>query len=432
MNSIEGNTLPKGWVKRKLGEVFKDISSGFACSKRFEKDGGYVHLRTHNISTQGVLNFDKIIQIEESKVNRKSSKIYKGDVIFNNTNSTELVGKTSFVDKDYNYGFSNHLTRIKTSDFSQGKYLTYFLTHLHQQGHFFRICKKWIGQSGVNISMLKDLNYYYPPLEEQKRIVAKIDTLFAKIDKAISLTEESLVQAKNLLPSVLKEVFEKGKADGWEEKKLVDLKESNIIGLVRNAKQQSIDFSFEYVKMNNVIFEKINSEDALNIMNSKFDLKNISFSENGSDALDVDFGVGKITNALFNNITNDAVDFSGSTVDLNNLQMNIIGDKMVSAGENSALTIKNLVGNKSKIAIASKDGSLITLSDITINNTEVGLAAYQKKNEYIGSNILAKNIIINNSKLDFLVDDFSKITLDNKIIINKNPDAKKIINTLNE
>ena len=252
MNSIEGNTLPKGWVKRKLGEVFKDISSGFACSKRFEKDGGYVHLRTHNISTQGVLNFDKIIQIEESKVNRKSSKIYKGDVIFNNTNSTELVGKTSFVDKDYNYGFSNHLTRIKTSDFSQGKYLTYFLTHLHQQGHFFRICKKWIGQSGVNISMLKDLNYYYPPLEEQKRIVAKIDTLFAKIDKAISLTEESLVQAKNLLPSVLKEVFEKGKADGWEEKKLVDLKESNIIGLVRNAKQQSIDFSFEYVKMNNV------------------------------------------------------------------------------------------------------------------------------------------------------------------------------------
>ena len=70
--------------------------------------------------------------------------------------------------------------------------------------------------------------------------------------------------------------------------------------------------------------------------------------------------------------------------------------------------------------------------DITINNTEVGLAAYQKKNEYIGSNILAKNIIINNSKLDFLVDDFSKITLDNKIIINKNPDAKKIINTLNE
>ena len=61
------------------------------------------------------------------------------------------------------------------------------------------------------------------PLEEQKRIVAKIDALFVKIDKAISLTEESLKQAKNLLPSVLKEIFEKGKADGWEEKKFGEL-----------------------------------------------------------------------------------------------------------------------------------------------------------------------------------------------------------------
>ena len=66
------------------------------------------------------------------------------------------------------------------------------------------------------------------PLEEQKRIVAKIDALFAKIDKAIALTEESLKQVKNLLPSLLKEVFEKGKADGWEEKKLEEV--CDVIG----------------------------------------------------------------------------------------------------------------------------------------------------------------------------------------------------------
>ena len=66
------------------------------------------------------------------------------------------------------------------------------------------------------------------PIEEQKRIVAKIDALFAKIDKAIALTEESLKQVKNLLPSLLKEVFEKGKADGWEEKKLEEV--CDVIG----------------------------------------------------------------------------------------------------------------------------------------------------------------------------------------------------------
>jgi len=192
----------------------------------------------------------------------------------------------------------------------------------------------------------------------------------------------------------------------------------------------AINFLETDVEMNKVIFEKINSEDALNIINSNFTLENIFFSENASDAIDVDFGTGRIVNASFNNITNDALDFSGSIVMLENLKMDTIGDKMISAGENSILTITNLVGNKSKIAIASKDGSVTTLNDININNTEIGLAAYKKKSEYTGSSIIAKNIIITNSDLSFLVDDFSKIILNDKIIRNEITDIKNIINTL--
>lgn len=60
------------------------------------------------------------------------------------------------------------------------------------------------------------------PLEEQKRLVAKIDILFAKIDKAISLTEESLKQAKNLLPSSVKKLFEDGETKGWKKLKFKD------------------------------------------------------------------------------------------------------------------------------------------------------------------------------------------------------------------
>jgi len=196
-----------GWEEEKLGEVFKDISSGFACSKRFEKDGGYVHLRTHNISTNGVLNFDKIIEIEETKVNVGSSKIFKGDVIFNNTNSTELVGKTSYVDRDYDYGYSNHLTMIKTSEESEGKYLTYFLNHLQSTGYFMRICKKWIGQSGINTSMLKDLDYCYPPLEEQKKLVSILDGISNQSIKTQSKLEEQLVYLKQLKSSILSKAF---------------------------------------------------------------------------------------------------------------------------------------------------------------------------------------------------------------------------------
>ena len=80
----------------------------------------------------------------------------------------------------------------------------------------------------LNQAKLKSITFPFPPLEEQERIVDKIDSLFAKIDKAIALTEESLKQAENLLPAVLKQVFNKGKEEGWEEKKLEDV--ADVIG----------------------------------------------------------------------------------------------------------------------------------------------------------------------------------------------------------
>ncbi len=74
----------------------------------------------------------------------------------------------------------------------------------------------------LNQTKLKSINFPLPPLEEQKRIVAKIDTLFAKIDKAISLTEESLKQAKNLLPRIIDETFDSFNAEKVDLKSISD------------------------------------------------------------------------------------------------------------------------------------------------------------------------------------------------------------------
>ena len=87
-------------------------------------------------------------------------------------------------------------------------------------------------------------------IEEQKRIAAKINGLFAKIDKAISLTEDSLKQAKNLFPSVLKEVFKNCEGD------IMRLDEVSVIQPKKNE-VKDLDCEVSFVPMKFLNAKKI-------------------------------------------------------------------------------------------------------------------------------------------------------------------------------
>jgi type I restriction enzyme S subunit len=87
--SIDGG-VPDGWEMRTIESISASISSGFACSRSHQVEGGHVHLRTHNISTLGTLNFDLMVRIDPKKVDPKKASIRAGDILFNNTNSQEL------------------------------------------------------------------------------------------------------------------------------------------------------------------------------------------------------------------------------------------------------------------------------------------------------------------------------------------------------
>ena len=81
----------------------------------------------------------------------------------------------------------------------------------------------------------------------------------------------------------------------------------------------ALNFYKTDVLLKNIIFKKTTSEDAMNIVNSKFNIKNIKFVDSKSDSIDLDFSNGSMHDAKFINIGNDAIDFSGSSVDLVNI-----------------------------------------------------------------------------------------------------------------
>tara|TARA_B110000114_G_scaffold38777_1_gene40514 strand:+ start:1703 stop:4423 length:2721 start_codon:yes stop_codon:yes gene_type:complete len=175
----------------------------------------------------------------------------------------------------------------------------------------------------------------------------------------------------------------------------------------------AINFNQTFVSLENVNIEKIYSEDAINIINSTFEFKEVAFLDIYSDAIDVDTGTGSLQTIKFNNIKNDAIDFSNSDVTATNLSFINVGDKMVSAGENSTIKLNKIVGKNSYIGIASKDGSITLVEDINLENVLIPYASYQKKKLYKPGSLKINNQITKNFLTIYLKDKNSKIEIDN-------------------
>ena len=125
-------------------------------------------------------------------------------------------------------------------------------------------------------------------------------------------------------------------------------------------------------------FKNLSSEDSLNIINSIFDVRNLNFENINSDAIDIDFSNGRISEVNLKNIGNDALDFSGSEVIIN-INSSFVADKVISSGENSKLKINNLTSKNAFIGIANKDGSNLVAKNLSFENIEISFASYLKR-----------------------------------------------------
>lgn len=164
-------------------------------------------------------------------------------------------------------------------------------------------------------------------------------------------------------------------------------------------------------------------EDALNIIRSNFHMQDCSFSNIYADAFDSDFSTGNLSNTSFIYVGNDAIDFSGSMVEISDCDMKMIGDKGVSGGEGSTLRVTRVTVEEAKIGIASKDHSQLITSDCSVTNCEYGLVVFQKKPEYGPAYLNAQSLTWNEVDEPMLIEKGSKVKLNDKEILGK---AKKV------
>ena len=113
---------------------------------------------------------------------------------------------------------------------------------------------------------------------------------------------------------------------------------------------------------------------------------------------------------------NDGIDVSGSTLLVTSTELHTIGDKAISAGEDSVVDVKHVVIKASQIGFASKDLSILKIADSKIVDCPVGMTAFQKKPEFGGGRITAQGTTIAGSKEEFLIERGSSMSFDGEPI----------------
>lgn len=189
----------------------------------------------------------------------------------------------------------------------------------------------------------------------------------------------------------------------------------------------SVTFYESIVDISYVKFINIQSEDALNIIRSLFVIDKTIFNNVLSDAFDADFSKGKITRTSFIENGNDAIDISGSVVEIKDIFINKAGDKGLSIGENSQLTAQQTEIKNSEIAVASKDLSSIKFENIHVSGCEIGFAIYQKKSEFGPASINIENLDMQDVNIPYLVEENSKIIVDDEEIKSSQKNVKEVL-----
>src|SRR6266542_35465 len=127
---------------------------------------------------------------EDEYKGREEYALESGDVLFNNTNSVELVGKTCLIEAPIRGGFSNHMTRIRVNrGICIPRFLSLLLHSAWRRGQFTERATRWVGQAGINTKSLGDFEIPLPPLEVQKKIVAEIEGYRKVIDGACAVLD---------------------------------------------------------------------------------------------------------------------------------------------------------------------------------------------------------------------------------------------------
>lgn len=218
-NLLEFSYLPTGWAIVNLEVILKEGRIGLVRSvKEQSVNEGYFYIRMQHYNLQGNWNFFDITKVSATSEEVQIYELQENDLLFNTRNSYELVGKVAIWKfKNSGYLYNNNLLRLRFINGVLPQWVGY-----QMMSPIFRKALELSKSATTNVCAIytKDLNsqtILLSPLNEQRRIVAKIEALKARSQRVKEALEDIPQLLDQFRQSVLAAAFRGDLTANWRE-----------------------------------------------------------------------------------------------------------------------------------------------------------------------------------------------------------------------
>lgn len=197
--------LPEEWRWVSVDHVVAAVEYG-SSEKTSDKSDGVPVLRMGNIQ-DGRLDWRNLKYLPKTHQEFPSLLLKPGDLLFNRTNSFELVGKSAVYDGEVSpASCASYLIRVRCSGI-RPRLLSWYLNSDFGRSWVSVVASQQVGQANINGSKLKALGVPLPPLEEQLEIERVIETTFARADRLEAEASKAVALIDRLEAAILTKAF---------------------------------------------------------------------------------------------------------------------------------------------------------------------------------------------------------------------------------
>ncbi len=191
----------KHWKSGTVRDIIKEAKYG--TSSKAGSEGAYPILRMGNLTYSGVITLDDLKYIDLKADELDKYIVKKGDILFNRTNSKELVGKTAVFRNEEPMAFAGYLVRVRTNEKANPEFLSAFMNSDYMKRILQLKCKNIVGMANINAQEMQNFTIYIPPIELQNKFAQIVEKVEAQKQK----NELVIEQMNNLLNSISQRAF---------------------------------------------------------------------------------------------------------------------------------------------------------------------------------------------------------------------------------